>query len=310
MPYINGVSWGTLDASQGYETNYDNTGVNGVALYPDGTPYVAAYANPLAVMCPSFTPWRDMIKQLVRDMEAQLPIDGVYFDQIAAVAPIPCSDPLHGHVTGGGSYWSDGYNDMILDIISGRPASSFYFSESTGETYVKSFDGLLSWMWNLNDQVPAFPMVYAGYVQMVGRNSDAVGTEMGFRYHFGEAMLFGQQPGWCSATQFLSAPQSRIDFMKQVVDARMKYIDLFNYGKLMRPPVVETELAPVDGYRQVISGVWQDESGEKTVMFVINVSEQAATATLTLYPKEYGVDCAASMTVELEPMSVKVIELN
>ena len=310
MPYINGVSWGTLDASQGYETNYDNTGVNGVALYPDGTPYVAAYANPLAVMCPSFTPWRDMIKQLVRDMEAQLPIDGVYFDQVAAVAPIPCSDPLHGHVTGGGSYWSDGYNDMILDIISGRPASSFYFSESTGETYVKSFDGLLSWMWNLNDQVPAFPMVYAGYVQMVGRNSDAVGTEMGFRYHFGEAMLFGQQPGWCSATQFLSAPQSRIDFMKQVVDARMKYIDLFNYGKLMRPPVVETEIAPVDGYRQVISGVWQDESGEKTVLFVINVSEQAATATLTLYPEEYGVDCAASMTVELEPMSVKVIELN
>ena len=78
----------------------------------------------------------------------------------------------------------------------------------------------------------------------------------------------------------------------------------------MRPPVVETEIAPVDGYRQVISGVWQDESGEKTVLFVINVSEQAATATLTLYPEEYGVDCDATMTVELEPMSVKIIELN
>ena len=309
-PYINAVSWGTLDASQGYEVNYDNTGRDGVALYPDGRPYVVEYANPLAVMCPYFTTWRDIMKQLVRDMEAQLPIDGVYFDQIAAVAPIPCSNPLHGHVTGGGSYWSDGYNDMILDIVSGRPKSSFYFSESTGETYVKSFDGLLSWMWNLNDMVPAFPMVYAGYVQMVGRNSDAVGTENAFRYHFGEAMLFGQQPGWCSATQFLSAPESRIDFMKQVVDARMKYIDLFNYGKLMRPPVVETELAPVDGYRQVISGVWQDEAGEKTVLFVINVSEQAAAATVKLYPEEYGVDCPAAMTVELEPMSVKVIELN
>jgi len=310
MPYINGVSWGTLDGSQGYEVNYDNTGKDGVAVYPDGSPYIVPYANPLAVMCPYFTTWRDMMKQLVRDMEAQLPIDGVYYDQIAAVAPIPCSNPLHGHVTGGGSYWSDGYNDMILDIVSGRPKSSFYFSESTGETYVKSFDGLLSWMWNLNDQVPAFPMVYAGYVQMVGRNSDAVGTENAFRYHFGEAMLFGQQPGWCSASQFLSASESRINFMKQVVDARMKYIDIFNYGKLMRPPVVETELAPVDGYRQVISGVWQSEDGGKTVLFVINVSEQAATATVNLYPEEYGVDCEAAMTVELEPMSVKVIELN
>ena len=310
MPYINGVSWGTLDASQGYEVNYDNTGKNGVALYPDGTPYVVDYANPLAVMCPHFTSWRDMMKQLVRDMEAQLPIDGVYYDQIAAVAPIPCSNPLHGHVTGGGSYWSDGYNDMILDIISGRPKSSFYFSESTGETYVKSFDGLLSWMWNLNDMVPAFPMVYTGYVQMVGRNSDAVGTENAFRYHFGEAMLFGQQPGWCSASQFLYAPQSRIDFMKKVVDARMQNVDLLNGGKIMRPPVIETALEPVDGYRQVISAVWQDPETGKTVLFVINVSEQATTATLGLYPEEYGVDCEASMEIALEPMSVKVIELN
>ena len=165
-------------------------------------------------------------------------------------------------------------------------------------------------MWNLNDMVPAFPMVYAGYIQMVGRNSDAIGTENAFRYHFGEAMLFGQQPGWCAASQFLSAPQSRIDYMKQIVDTRMQYIDLFNYGKLMRPPVVETEIAPIDGYRQVISGVWQNPEDGKTVLFVINVSEQAATATLGLYPEEYGVDCEASMTVELAPMSVKVIELN
>ena len=309
VPYINAVSWGTLDASQGYEVNYDNTGVNGVAMYPDGSVYVVPYANPLAVMCPYFMTWRDIIKQLVRDMEEQLPIDGVYYDQIAAVAPIPCSDPTHGHVTGGGSYWSEGYNDIMSDIISGRPEESFYFSESTGETYVKTFDGLLSWMWNLNDMVPAFPMVYTGYVQMVGRNSDAVGTENGFRYHFGEAMLFGQQPGWASAGQFLSAPQSRIDFMKRVVDVRMQYIDLFNYGKILRPPVIETEIAPVDGYRQVISAVWQDETG-KTVLFIINVSEQTAPATLTLYPEEYGVDAESTMTVELAPMEVRVIELN
>ena len=308
MPYINGVSWGTLDGSQGYEVNYDNTGKDGVALYPDGTPYVVEYANPLAVMCPSFTTWRELMKQLVRDMEEQLPIDGVYYDQIAAVAPIPCSNPLHGHVTGGGSYWSDGYNDMILDIVSERPKDSFYFSESTGETYVQSFDGLLSWMWNLNDLVPAFPMVYTGYVQMVGRNSDAVSTENAFRYHFGEAMLFGQQPGWFYGSQYIS--DARLAFMKQVVDVRMQYIDLFNYGKIMRPPTIETELEPVDGYRQVISAVWQDEESGKTVLFVINVSDQATTATLGLYPEEYGVDCEASMEIALEPMLVNVIELN
>jgi len=310
VPYINAVGWGTLDGDKGYEVNYDNTGVKGVAQRPDGTLFIDSYANPLAMMCPFFTPWRDIIKKLVRDMETTLPIDGVYFDQVAAVAPIPCSNPLHDHKPGGGSYWSDGYNEMILDIVSGRPKESFYFSESTGETYVKSFDGLLSWMWNLSDMVPAFSMVYAGYVQIVGRNSAEIGTENSFRYHFGEAMLFGQQPGWTPSGQYLTSPQSRIDYVKKIVDVRMKYIDLFNYGKIMRPPKIKTELEPVDGYRQVLSAVWQDEEKNKTVLFVINVSERPTTATLHLYPDEYGVKCPDIMEMELDPMSVKVTELN
>jgi hypothetical protein len=248
------------------------------------------------------------MNHLVREMESTLPIDGVYFDLIAATVPIPCSSTKHGHLPGGGSYWSEGYDRMIEGIKAGRTSESFYMSESTGETYVGTFDALLCWKWVQNDLVPAFPAIYAGYVQMVGRESDSVGTELGFRYHFGEAMLFGQQPGWFYGGQGIS--EARLVFMKQVVDARMENIDLFNYGKLLRPPVVETDLAPVDGYRQVISGVWQSEDGGKTVLFVINVSEQATSATLTLYPDEYGVGCGESMTVELEPMSVQVIELN
>ena len=47
------------------------------------------------------------------------------------------------------------YNEMIQNIKKNRPAESFYFSESSGETYVNSFDGLLTWMWNLYDLVPA-----------------------------------------------------------------------------------------------------------------------------------------------------------
>lgn len=308
LPYINGAAWGTLDAAAGYEINYDNTGVNGVALFPDGVPRVDVYANPLAVMCPGFKTWHGIMNDLVREIESGLPVDGVYFDLIAATVPIPCSSSNHGHLPGGGSYWTDGYNNMIRNLKADRPAESFYMSESSGETYVKTFDGLLCWKWVQNDLVPAFPAIYAGYVQMVGRESDSVGTENAFRYHFGEAMLFGQQPGWFYGGQNIS--NERLAFMKQVVDARMQYIDLFNYGKLLRPPVVETELVPVNGYRQVISGAWQAEDGGKTVLFVINVSERATTATVNLYPAEYGVDCEAAMDVELEPMSVKVIELN
>ncbi len=303
IPYINAVSWGTLDTEAGYEVNYENTGKYGVALYSDGTPYIVQYTHPLAVMCPSFMTWRDIMKDLVREMEATLPIDGIYFDQNAAVAPIPCSNPEHGHVTGGGSYWSEGWNDMIFDIRTDRPEESFYFSESTGETYVKSFEGLLSWMWKLDDMVPAFPAIYAGYVQMIGRGSTETGTP--FLYHFGEALLYGQQPGWINYNI-----DAHLPFVKQVTDTRMAYIDLFNYGKLMRPPMVETELEPVDNYRQVLSGAWKDEESGKVVVFMINISDEPTTASVTIYPEEYGVDCDAVMEVELEPLSVKAIELN
>ncbi len=303
IPYINAVSWGTLDTEAGYEVNYENTGKYGVALYSDGTPYIVQYTHPLAVMCPSFMTWRNIMKDLVREIEATLPVDGIYFDQNAAVAPIPCSNPEHGHVTGGGSYWSEGWNDMIFDIRTDRPEESFYFSESTGETYVKSFEGLLSWMWKLDDMVPAFPAIYAGYVQMIGRGSTETGTP--FLYHFGEALLYGQQPGWINYNI-----DAHLPFVKQVTDTRMAYIDLFNYGKLMRPPMVETELEPVDNYRLVLSGAWKDEESGKVVVFMINISDEPTTASVTIYPEEYGVDCDAVMEVELEPLSVKAIELN
>ncbi len=303
IPYINAVSWGTLDTEAGYEVNYDNTGKYGVALYPDGSPYIVQYTHPLAAMCPSFMPWRDIMKDLVREIEATLPVDGIYFDQTAAAPPVPCSNPDHGHVTGGGSYWSEGWNDMILDIRADRPEESFYFSECTGETYVKSFDGLLSWKWNLDDMVPAFSAIYAGYVQIIGR--EAKDTPASFRYHFAEALLFGQQPGWVNFNI-----DAHMTLVKQVTDTRMAYVDLFNCGKLMRPPVVETELEPVDNYRQVLAGAWMDETDGKVVVFVINISDEPTTASVTVYPEEYGVDCEAVLELELEPLSVKVIELN
>lgn len=308
IPYINGVCWGTLDGTAGYETNYDNTGVNGVALFPSGVPRIDNYANPLACMCPGFTPWHEIMNRLVRELETVLPIDGVYFDLIAAAVPIPCSSTSHNHVPGGGSYWSDGYSSMVEKIKAERPAESFYISESTGETYVGTFDGLLSWKWVQNDLVPAFPAIYAGYVQMVGRESDSIGSELGFRYHFGEAMLFGQQPGWFYAGKNISA--SRLSFMKEVVDARMENIDLFNYGRLMRPPAVETPLKPEDGFRQVLAGVWKADADGKTVLFVVNISDKSTTATIHLYPAEYGVDCGTAIAVKIEPMSVQVIDLN
>lgn len=319
VPYINGVSWETLDAETGYEINYENTGRQGVAIYPNGTPAEVQYANlkpsgaavKLAAMCPGYETWHEIMETLVRDMEDVLPIDGIYFDQIAAVAPIPCRSTTHTHTSGGGGWWSELYNEMILKIKQDRPEESFYFSESSGETYVKSFDGLLTWMWNLDDLVPAFPAVYAGYVQMVGRNTDVCGDEPFFRYHFAQSLLYGQQPGWFYASEYIG--ETRLSFMKQVTDVRLAYIDFFNYGTLMRPPKIETSASAItasngDTLDPVQAAVWRSEDGGEAILLLVNITAAAIDASLTLYPEEYGFACGETLNVTIEPESVTVIK--
>ena len=321
VPYINGVSWETRDGESGYGVNYENTGRFGTAVNPDGSLAEIQYGNlkpsgaavKLATICPGYEPWHDIMRSLVRDMEKELAIDGVYFDQIAAVAPIPCRSAEHGHTPGGGSWWSENYNEMINDIKKDRPAESFYISESNGEAYVGSFDGLLTWMWNLDDIVPAFSVIYSGYVQMVGRNTDVCSDEAFFRYHFAQSMLFGQQPGWFNARTSLD--EDRLSFIKKVTDARLENISLFNGGKLLREPKIQTDAKYInasngDTLAPVLTAVWQSEDGGSAVLFAVNITSSEIEATFTLYPEEYGVDCDPSMSVKLAPNSVITFDLN
>ena len=320
FPYINAVSWEMDDADEGFAENFGNTGIHGAVIQKDGTPMYVPYPQKkasgqdtrLAPICPSYLHWHRIMNDLTREMEAQLPIDGIYFDQIAAVPPYPCRNPEHSHLPGGGSYWADGYNRMMEKINAEKPADKFYLSESNAEAYMKSFDGFLTWVWTMGDDVPAFPAVYAGYIQMLGRYTDGAkrDDDSYFRYHLAESLLFGQQLGWLNAHVVYN--EERMRFLKQIVRTRYRYTQLFCEGKLMRPPVVRCDLAPVTSsgitMRQVVSGVWQTHDRSKTVLFVVNVSKESAAASVQLYPQEYGIDCPETLKLTLDPMSVKVIE--
>ncbi|MBQ9373083.1 MAG: hypothetical protein IJU03_12975 [Thermoguttaceae bacterium] len=321
FPYINAVSWEMDDADEGFEENFANVGVKGAALNSDGAPIFYPYPQVkasgektrLAIMCPGFARWREIVEEVARGLEANLPIDGIYFDQIAAVAPAPCRNPNHGHLTGGGSYWSDGYCGMMAKIRAGKPENAFYYSESNAEVYVGAFDGLLTWIWTKGDDVPAFPAIYAGRVQMLGRYTDGATRDDDdyFRYHIAEGLLFGQQLGWLNANVVFN--DDRMAFLEKIVRTRYEQSKLFNEGTLMRPPKVECNLEPVTSsgitMRQVVAGAWKMDDGSKTVLFVVNVSKQPAQATLRFSPEEYGVDCADELRLELPPTSVQVIEL-
>ncbi|MBR4753303.1 MAG: hypothetical protein IK077_16260 [Thermoguttaceae bacterium] len=320
FPYINAVSWEMDDADEGFEENFANVGVHGAALKPDGTPYFYPYPQlkstgektRLAPICPSFERWGQIIEEITRGLESTVPIDGIYFDQISAVAPAPCRNPEHDHRPGGGSYWVEGYNKIMAKIRENRPENAFYYSESNAEPYMKSFDGYLTWIWTLGDQVPAFPALYAGRVLMLGRYTDGANRadDAYFRYHLAESLTFGQQPGWLNANVVYN--EERTAFLEKIVRTRFQYSDLFNAGLMLRPPVVESNLQPVASsgitMKQVVAGAWKKNDESSLAIFVVNVSKQPAKVTLKLFPKEYGVDLPESLELDLEPLEVRVLD--
>ena len=288
LPYINAVSWETKDADEGFDVNFDNTGIKGAAIKDDGTYAVSEYPQVkgsgektlLAPICPGFTKWHNIIGDVVAEMETSLDIDGVYFDEIAAHRAYPCLSHEHNHLPGGGSHWSDNYNLMMAKIRKNKPKDNFYFTESNCEGYMKEFDGMLTWLWKMGDMVPAFPCIYSGYVQMIGRFTDGLTRDNidYFRFHLAQELVFGQQLGWIHP-EVIYKPE-KLSFLKKAVDIRCKYSTLFNSGKLLRPPHITSDIPAKSSadivMEQVQSGLWQTSDGLKKVLFVINVSEETA----------------------------------
>ena len=308
IPYINAAAWEIYDYEMKHKVNFKNTGSKGALVDENGDFMIDEYpqktlsgkSSQLAHMCGSFPTWHKMIENLTREMEKTLPIDGVYFDEVSAVTAYPCYNHDHHHLPGGGSYWVEGYNRMMKKINSEKPKDSFYFSECNSEAYMKSFDGYLTWMWVGSDEVPAYPVVYSGYIQLLGRCT--IGNKKDdfefFKYCTAKSLLYGQQLGWCKADIVYS--DKHMKFLKNAVNVRYKYTYLFNCSKMLRPPVVTTNLPKlttkaglwfegeiVSDY--VLSGAWQYRNGAKTVVFAINISEETAEYTLSFKANEYGV---------------------
>ena len=96
--------------------------------------------------------------------------------------------------------------------------------------------------------------------------------------------------------------KERLEFLKNAVDIRYKYSNLFNSGKLLRPPVITTDVLPIESagivMNQIQAGLWQTADSSKRVLFIINVSKNEANAKieyddkvieLTLKPYEFYV---------------------
>lgn len=307
VPYINGISWEMTDTLDGYEVNYDNTGKLGVAIKEDGSERFSLYkktnkngeGSKLAPMCPTFKKWWEIMNDVTSYLVDEVGFDGVYYDQITAHAGFPCYSHDHGHLPGGGSYWAEEYVAMLEKIRRDNKNHGYLFSECNSESYMKGLDGLLTWTWAYEGEVPAFVTVYASYTQFVGRSFG--GNDDWFRCATARCLLYGQQIGWCGAG--IVNDEKKIKFLKKYVKIRYDYAKFFRAATFCRPPKVSTSAPTLQSpphlwfkepviFEQVQATAWQSYEGDKIVLFVANIGEQESDFILIFSASEYGIDLA------------------
>jgi len=314
MPYINGRLWDTRDRGA---ADYEFTRVALPAVTKDekGQPYVETYGSKekdgspvrLGVICPSTELWQSRVRQTVLRLMNEYGVKGVYIDQIAAAPPTLCFDRSHGHPTGGGHWWTEGYWKLLGEIRRAMPEGCMLTTECNGEPYIHMLDGYLTWHWQYDGQVPAFPAVYGGAIQMFGRAYGGGETRtLALRMRAGQQLVFGEQIGWIAPGTVLEKGNG--PFFRDVVLLRRKLARYFSSGEMARPPRLVGTVPTVRADWQwngvdwvttsaVLTGAWHQPASKRLVLVFVNVSDQPVTAQVEFDARPYGfADTTLSMT--------------
>ena len=303
MPYLNGRLWDTRD--RGVEDfQFTRVARPAVAKNMEGKPILESYGSTesdgspvtLGVMCPTTALWRRKVGDIVLRLERGMNVDGVYLDQIGAAPPVECQDRTHGHPLGGGHWWVDGYREMLREIRLRQPPGRILTTECNAETYVSSFDGFLTWQWQYDGQVPVFPAIYGGAIQLFGRAYG--GNDLAVRMKAGQQLVFGEQVGWFGP-EIIRDPRVA-PFLQNVVRARWDFRRYFSAGEMARPPVLGGDIPLVTAdwdflgprvvtTRAVLEGAWQLPREKRLLLLFANVGDREVRGTLDFSGRTYGI---------------------
>ncbi|MGC8668012.1 MAG: DUF6259 domain-containing protein [Chthonomonadales bacterium] len=305
MPYINGRLWDTRD--RGLEDwEFTSRALPAACKDAAGKPIIESYGSKesdgspvrLAVMCPTTHLWQSVIADLVSRLFQEVGVDGVYIDQVAAAYPALCMDPTHGHPLGGGHWWNEGYWKLVGAIKAAKPKDRMLTTECNAEPFINVFDGYLTWHWQMNGMVPAFPAVYGGAIQMFGRNyAGGPQKDLALRMKAGQQLVFGEQIGWINPA-VVDEPEN-IAFLKQIVAMRRKLAPWFYAGRMLRPPSIEGQTTTVTAdwqwggvamvtTPQVLTGAWKRLDGTSIALIFVNVGDEPAQVAFRANWSEYG----------------------
>jgi hypothetical protein len=305
MPYINGRLWDTRDKGM-EDFEFTKVALPSVTKDSHGKPISETYGSKetdgspvvLGVMCPTTDLWQKTVKDIVLRLHNEMDVKGVYIDQIAAASPALCMDKTHGHPLGGGHWWTEGYWKLLQGIRAEKQADRMLTTECNGEPYIHCFDAYLTWHWQYDGQVPVFPAIYGGAVQMFGRSyGNGPTRDLALRMKAGQQLTFGEQIGWLDPK--VVKEQDNMDFFRKAVQLRWRLRRYFYAGEMARPPKLAGAMPTVKADWQwsgewwvttnaVLTGAWRIPKEDKVVFLFANVSDAPVTLRLWSNGADYG----------------------
>lgn len=319
IPYINGRCWDTHDKLN-QDDQFTAKGKAGACKKENGSLYTELYLGKeidgsrvvSAVMCPASNVWKMKINELIQRLIDECGLDGVYMDQIAAASPCLCWDPSHGHPLYGGSWWVEGYRDLLQTARKKIPDDRIFASECNAETYVNLIHGMVCWHIAGND-VPAWSTIYSGTVFPYGRAYDSNTRAMKMKW--AQNLVFGDQPGWFPAS-FLNDP-AKLNYLRPLVRFRYHMIPYFYKGEAARPlelrdpvptwtenwnlfgkvsyctmPVVQTGVRRILDYDYDSNGnrIWSSERLRSVLLIFTNFSDEDTESRIDIRWNELGIN--------------------
>jgi hypothetical protein len=148
----------------------------------------------------------------------------------------------------------------------------------------------LTWHWQSDGQVPAFPAVYGGAIQMFGRAYRGGKTkDLALRMKAAQQLVFGEQLGWIDPG--VVKENENAEFFRQMVRLRAEFNRYFSAGEMARPPKL---LGPIPTVRAdwqwsgegwvttdaVLTGAWRLPKEKRMVLLLVNASDESVPVQL------------------------------
>jgi hypothetical protein len=174
----------------------------------------------------------------------------VYIDQVASAAAKPCFDRSHGHTTGGGSYWVDGYSKLLSSARQQAGNNAVILTESNSEPFMADVNVYLSLEAFADADfigprriIPAFAAIYGGYYTAMGSifyQTDFKDPDV-FAAKVGKQFMFGAMLGWFSlgGRDNAKPPVALYDLlMSQSFNSEVLYIKLLSDARAFLVPYI------------------------------------------------------------------------